>query len=239
LSNLKISDYKLLKDIAENRLRPNVLSTFFLGAFFYSGIMALVGWNAVRVLNYGKEFWEPIIPFVIALVGIQLVIAIFFMSESRSYKYQKLQSYLIVVTYFKVSIDAYLVYFLACFDRNTGEFMIKFGVYLLISGLVYLMISTIRGFYRLKKGAFRKNGKGLYNFQNSKGYVSLPIIFVFVLLGGLLARANFDYGLNAAGEVLLPLLGAFLVQNLISMMLPEFILVAYCKTKFKSFKITP
>jgi len=239
LNQLKETDFYLLKQISTGRLRPSQMVGFFWGAFIFSGIMALVSYNAARGLLTSNPLWPILIKVIIGILVIQFLFTLFFTSDKNAYRYQKLQAYLLAFILFKLSIEMYLVYFLACEDRYAPTYMLTIGLLFLVGGFVFLIISTLRGIRRVKQGEFRENGKGLYNFQQSKGYVSLPIIYVASIFAGLMAKSLSSMDLSTVGEVIFPLLISVFIQYSIAIVWPEFFLLVYCKKRFQSYNEIP
>lgn len=239
LKQSKENDFYILKQTATGRLSPNQMTGFFWGAFVFSAIMIAVSYNAALSNNVSTT-WTIFIQVYVVILAIQFLFTLFYSNTKNAYMFQKLQVYLLCIVLFKISIEMYLIYFLSIDDRNAPYYMVTIGVLMLIGGILYLIISTYRGINRVKKGEFKNGGKGLYNFQQSKGYISLPIIYGVSVIGGMLARSL--SGTNGAFqiiEVLLPLLIAVFLQYSIAMIWPEFFLLAYCKKRFTSFNHIP
>ncbi|WP_222599440.1 hypothetical protein [Aquibacillus kalidii] len=139
----------------------------------------------------------------------------------------------------KLSIEFYLVYFVLCFDQNV-PIMVTIGMVSLMVGFMYLIISTVRGVTRFKHGEFKEGRSGLYNFKQSKGFVSIPIIFGVTILGGVIARgvSNMSEVPNIV-ELIIPLVISFFLQCGIAMIIPEFFLITYCKFRYQSFNVVP
>ncbi|ADU31782.1 hypothetical protein [Evansella cellulosilytica] len=114
--------------------------------------------------------------------------------------------------------------------------LIDYGMLMVIlGGVVFLLFSIARSIKRVKQGHFRHGGKGLYNFKQSKGYVSLPIIFTASMIGGLVGRASFETSFGELTELLFFIVVTVVIQYGIAMAWPEFLLIAYCKCRFPSF----
>ncbi|MGY3718688.1 hypothetical protein ACWE42_24585, partial [Sutcliffiella cohnii] len=81
--------------------------------------------------------------------------------------------------------------------------------------------------------------KGILNFSESKSYVSIPIIFGITMTGGVIARIlnSTDTSISSLLELYFVLLLGVVVHFGISLVWPEFLFLAYCKRRFKSFII--
>ncbi|MDQ0272734.1 hypothetical protein [Cytobacillus purgationiresistens] len=140
---------------------------------------------------------------------------------------------------FKVSLDFYSVFFVYTVADYFPNYLLSISIILLIGGLIYLALSTIRAIKRVKKGAFREEGTGLYGFSQSKSYVSLPIIFGATMMGGAIARTLGESSNTLAQSATLykMLFFTVLIQFAIAFALPEFQLVTYCKYRFESYNL--
>lgn len=240
LNKCKENDFYVLKQISRGRLSPDNMAGFFWGAFVFSSIMTLVSYNASQSVNVSVSLWSEFMKFILILLAVQFLLTIFFTSTKNGYRFQRLQVNMLSFISFKISIEMYLVYFLACDDRDVPIFMTIIGLLMLIGGFFYLIISIFRGIHRVKKGKFRKGEKGLYDFQESKGYISIPIIYGSSVMGGVLATSLSNMNsLSSINDVIAPLLISMIIQYSIAMALPEFFLLAYCKSRFKSFNYIP
>lgn len=109
------------------------------------------------------------------------------------------------------------------------------GLFALIGGLLLLIVATIRGVHRVKKGYFRKGSKGLYDFKEKNTisfgviYLIYPLVITAIMIYKSIESRNF-------GSMFL-LFWAILVQYSISLALPEFYLLLYFKFKYKEFII--
>lgn len=238
LKNCNEADFYELKSVANGRLSPDSISSFFWVSFIISGISTLVVTVGSGSMMFISDAWLQFIRMDIYILLVHLLIAIFFSSTKNTYKFQRVQSILLPFFALKLSLDFYKVYFLACEDRLVPGYMWTTGFVLIGGGLVYLVLSTWRAVRRVKKGAFRRGGKLLYDFQTSKGHISLSFVIGATIFGGSIIKA-----ISSNGEGLVEiyvLLGAFaLMQYLIAMAWPEFFLITYCKFRFESFLKKP
>lgn len=228
-------DFFKIKVAAYDRLRPDSISVWFWASLVLSAIMTLIPNYVLTKSGFdGSSYLIMTVDIAKILLAIQLGLAIFFTMEFIAYSLQKLQSIIVSIVVIKVSLDMYLFYFTVTETTiGTPDYLTTTGLILMAGGFLFLTISTIRAFKRVKQGELRKEGKGLYNFQTSKGYVSLPIIFAATMIVGTFARSFSD----AAGSfgMFLILLLCVALQYGIAMAWPEFLLLTYGKFKFNSF----
>ena len=235
------TDFYELKSVAIDRLSPDAIQGFFWSTLLVSGFMTGM---ASLVINEGLldimyPIMEGLLNVYYVLFIIHLLIAIFFSFKKVAFQFQRLQAVLLCLVAIKLSMDSYLPFVALWADRNAPSFVLNAGALLLIGGILFLVISTIRGMKRVQKGAFRKGGKRLYDFQQSKGYVSLPIIFGATIFGGVIIRIASNMSGTPARmfELFFFLLIAAIIQYAISLAWPEFFLLAYCKFKFAGFLV--
>jgi uncharacterized membrane protein YidH (DUF202 family) len=202
----------------------------------FSGIMTIVSFFGI-----GDEDLEIstivalLVPISLLLLPFQLIFTVLFSSKKIAIKFQKLYSVFLSCIAFKLSIDMYQIFFVYCDTRFTSSYFQKIGLILLFGGILFLVFSTLRAVKRVKQGELRNNGKGLYDFQNFKGYVSVPIIFGVTMLGAAAGRYFSDMSTDIT--VLIALLFCVVLQYSLALALPEFFLVTYCKFRFESFKV--
>ncbi|MFK9091899.1 hypothetical protein [Bacillus salipaludis] len=238
LKNSTEADFYELKSVVNGRLSPDRISAFFWVTLFISAVSTLVVAVGAGSMMFISDTWLQFIRIDIYLLLIHLLIANFFTFTKNMYKFQKFQAILLTIFSLKLSLDFYKVYFLACEDRLAPGYMWTTGFVLIGGGLVYLALSTWRAVRRVKKGAFRKGGKLLYDFQTSKGHISLSFVIGATIFGGSIINAISSNGYGLL-EIYV-LLGTFaLMQYLIAMAWPEFFLIAYCKFRFDSFLKKP
>lgn len=241
LNRCNDDDFYEIKMAAFDRLRPDSISVFFLGAFIFSGLMTIVLYfGSVSSTNVTHPIWSVIVGTNIVLLAIQFVAVVFFIKEKIAYKLQRIQSLLMSFISLKMSFDIYPLYFFICEDRLLPGYMKATGLSLVMGGIFYLLFSIIRGISRVQKGKLRKEGEGLYNLKIRNLYFSLPILFGLIIIGGSLARLlpNYDnISFPQMAQFYIILISAFILQYTIAYAWPEVFLFTYCKFRFESFQI--
>jgi uncharacterized membrane protein len=240
LSNHSEEDFYIIKEVNFGRLSPDGIPLFLWGSIIYSGtVMAVSAFATSYSVYITNPIWSTINKFNLIFFLVQLFFTIFFSNERNSFKFQRLQALTLSIISFKISIEAYQAFFLGCEDKFAPKYVSNTGYLLLLGGIIYIIISAIRGFLRVRKGEFRKEGKGLYNFKESKGYIILPIIYGFSILGGLVVKyiSNISSMSSQIVELFFMLSIITTIQYGIAMAWPEFLLYTYCKFKFKSFEV--
>jgi hypothetical protein len=233
-------DFYELKKVGFGRLHPERISVFLLAALVYSGIMTAISISAIASSIYiTNSTWKSVARIELLALLIQLFITVFFVKGKNAIKFQKLQALLLNIVSIKISIEFYQVFFLACEDKFAPSFIVNTGSIALFGGFILLISSTIRAIYRVKQGEFRRGGRLLFNFHQSKVYMSIPALFGVVMLGGTFAR-SLSHTSNMYGQMtglIIMLFICTVIQYGMSLAWPEIFLLTYCKFRFETFNI--
>ncbi|MGY3718690.1 hypothetical protein ACWE42_24595 [Sutcliffiella cohnii] len=235
-------DFMLFDDIATDRLYPPNISGGLLGVLMYSAVMNAVllfaRWQSPNIIH---PSWNIIVPVSISILIVQAVITFYYFHEKRAFTFQRFQSIFLCFVTIKMSLEGYYIFFTAYEDKSVPTYVGQLGTSIMLGGIVFLILSIIRAVNRVKDGHFREGGNGILNFSQSKSYVSIPIIFGLTMVGGAIPKMleNSLYPFTIMLELYFILLLVSLIQYAIALVWPEFLLLAYCKFKFKSFYIEP
>ncbi|MGJ7922745.1 hypothetical protein [Neobacillus sp. LXY-4] len=233
LRSCKEEDFYKIKSVSFGRLSPSGVSGFFWGCFVLSTITTIFAF--MDSLSAESTFMTLMVLFSLIFWIFQFIFNLFFSIKKLAYKFQRFLSLYLSLIGFKVSIDTYQVFFGICLSDGTPPYIENTGIILFFGGIILLIFSTLRAVKRVKQDELRKEGKGLYNFQNSKSYVSLPIIFGVTMFGGAIGKYMSEVSTDFT--VFLFLLFAVIMQYGIALVLPEFFLLMYCKFRFESFRV--
>ncbi|WP_342437933.1 hypothetical protein NSS79_01010 [Paenibacillus sp. FSL L8-0436] len=228
-----------IKEAARERLRPDGVSVFIIATLVFSAVMIAVSLNAVLYGDNTGSRWMIYLIVDIVLWAFHLLAALLFYNVKWAYKYQKIQSYILCLITLKFSLEFYLVYFLMCEDREAAPFMTSLGLLMLLGGILFLILSTWRAVQRVKKGHLQRGGSGLYNYKESKSYISLPVIYLGAVIAGHMPKMFSDNSSYTSMEPAIALVFCVVLQYAIAMAWPEFFLLVYCKRRFPSFHIQP
>ena len=236
LNKCNEEDFNQIKSAALDRLSPNNVSGFSWGFFAFGVIMTVLSFAGLFPEDHDSSlFMSLMVSLNLLILIIQFILTVLFTSKKLAYKFQKFHSVFLCFIAFKISIDTYQFFFGASERFGSPNYLKNSGLLLLLGGIIFMVISTFRVIKRVEKGELRKSGKGLYDFQNSKGFVSVPIIFGITILGGVGGRF-FSEVSNDITAIIALVLGV-VIQYSIAMAIPEFFLLAYCKFRFESFKV--
>lgn len=179
--------------------------------------------------------------FIIAFI----ILSLFFMTISiingckYVYKFQKFFQIILCFYWFLSSVIIYIGPLILGIAENFNG-IVKAVICAFIIGLVYLVFIFIRLLYLIRKGEMRKGCEGLYDklISNKIAYLgfSVPIIVVASKMGRQVTIAMDKAG-NRVGPLIIMLVLGFIFHIIISTLIPECIMVVYCKFRFKSFTI--
>ena len=232
---ISIDDVYELRQIGLNRLHPRRTPLFLWGALLFA--LILNGGTLLGIFNevyMASVNWHKVANIIIILLSVQGFGTLFFQNRHAIYQFQKLHAIWLCLVAYKLPVDLYLFYF---FITDSSDFPTEkhlLGLYLLVGGLLLTIACTIYGFGRIRKGCFREGGKLLYNFQQSKGAVSFPLMFAVASMGGWIGRHSVNQ-ISAEWHTYIFLFLCVSLHYLIAMAWPEFVLLAYCKFRFKEF----
>jgi hypothetical protein len=232
------ADLYKIKDAAFGRMRPDRVGAFLWGTLIYSAVTVI---GAMFGIGQSVLDIEPMLLLAVRiatiLLGVQFVLTVVFSFSAVGYAMQKLQAIIMTIIALKFSIDAYLFFFAAAILGSAPQYIVNTGFIIMAGGFVFLILSTIRGFNRVKKGELRQGGKGLYNFKGSKSFISLPALFGIALIAGSLSKAV--SGMEGSIGMFFLLFLAMILQYVMAIALPEFFILLYAKSRFPSFIVPP
>ncbi|MGJ7922744.1 hypothetical protein [Neobacillus sp. LXY-4] len=236
LGNCKEEDFYQIKSVGQDRLSPQSISGFFWAVIFVSVLTTIATSSGLFPEdNDVSTAMVLILLLSYLMLFIQFIFTLFFTFKKVAYKFERFQSLCLSFIGLKFSIDFYLAFFDVCERFNSPNYIRNTGLILMGGGAIFLIIFTLRAFKRVSQGKLRQGENGLYDFQNSKGYVSVPVIFGVTMFGGATARLFSDTASNF--EVLGMLFFAVLLQYSLALALPEFFLLMYCKFRFETFRV--
>lgn len=235
VKNVKDVNFQQLKVVAFDRLHPGSLFIFLWVLLLISGVIFIFTMFGSQSYHVTSPIWKNIIEVNKVILIVQFVITILFSIPKISYKFQKIQMIITSIALLKMSWEFYIAFFLIRADSDLPETFDRWGIFAFIAGIIILFYSCIRAIRRVRQGHFKVDGKGLYDFQQSKGTISLPFIFGATILGGVFGKIEFSTITGMYFELLFFLAIAMIIQYLIAMVWPEFLLITYCKFRFPSF----
>ncbi|EIT85159.1 hypothetical protein A374_10465, partial [Fictibacillus macauensis ZFHKF-1] len=239
----KEEDFYLLYCVAIDRMHPRNAGVFLWVTLLIGGIITLI----ITVAIYGSDYdlkpsWFYFANSSIVISLIHFLIFRFFTKTENFYRFQKTLAVILSIVTIKLSLDFYIGFIIFSEGEYLSSTFRRIALVSCIGGVIFMILSSIRGIIKVRQGAFRKGGTGLYNFkENITSPFNAPLILGILLISGSLLKTfnKINYNFTKTFKLVILLLVAILLQYALAMAIPEFFLIIYCKFRFKSFIITP
>lgn len=240
LKNCTEDDFEQFK-YSNSRYYPNNINARIFGGLLCSiiffGIASFYLYQShikcPSILKYGIEIFIifDALMFILCTVN----------KNKFAYKTQNMMMIVVILNWLVMAFCIYPIpLIIAYYDKS--RVMINCIYAAMGIGLIYFLFKFSSMIYLIKKGQMRKGGRGLYDKLLGKkaacAGVSVPII---VIVGKLARRATIEMdnsGLST-GPVIMMILFAFVMQIAMIGIIPECIIISYCKFRFDSFYIPP
>ena len=235
LKDLTDDYFEELEHVARYRLHPENLSGFFMITLFASLLFGGIPLYIYLAYDINYPIFEWAMQAFIASTLITAVLLVVFWKPEVAMKYQKIQVLFLPFVAIKIGLDPFTFYLLMCADRDLHYSFSLLGLFVIAVGLLLLAYATWRAFRRVRAGHLREGGRGIYDFANSRAEMSFTGFAGFALMGGAIPKIleGQVYGENIEALVFLTIVCFIYIPIVIA--LPEFILLAYCKCKYKRF----
>ncbi|MGN0144715.1 MAG: hypothetical protein ACI398_07010 [Clostridium sp.] len=163
-------------------------------------------------------------------------------NKKYAYKFQKIMIIILGIYWFIFSFIIYPAPLILGIAEN-HEIIIKSVIYAVIIGLIYFIVVFMRLIYLIRKGQMRKGCGGLYErlIGNKISYTvgcSIPIVVISNKLARNVTISMNNSG-NKVGSLIMMLVLGFAINIITVTFVPEIIILAYCKFRFKSYNIEP
>ncbi|XID94302.1 hypothetical protein ACF3MZ_07195 [Paenibacillaceae bacterium WGS1546] len=235
LRDCKEEQFEELKAVAYTRLSPNRIILAFISAFVYSGVTTAV---MAFALSYSttitSAYWPLIQKFDLVLLIVQSLFVLFFALPRHDYRFQKLQSIVLCLVFFKLSVDGYKIYFLTLEDRNSPNELFATGITILVGGLLLLVLATFRAIRLVEQGKLTQDGSYLYPVSKETATRITVILIVIMVIAHIVGRLLGNLNPDVLGPVSLLVIISILQYGM-AIAWPEFFLIAYAKLKFPGF----
>jgi len=236
--SVKEEDLFKIKMAGYGRLRPDSVPGFLWGAIVFGGVALIVSlFGIINGTYLASSLLQTSVKVATVIFGAQLLLSILFSITPISYALQKLQLIFATLVAFKFSIDYYLFLLTVADLEDAPQYIFNTGFLLMAGGILLLILMTVRAFKRAKQGELRKEGEGLYNFKETKNYLTGAGLFGIVMIAGTLARSISN--MEGSIGLFFILFLCITIQYSVAIALPEFILLIYGKFKFNSFSVPP
>jgi len=239
---LREKDFEAIRNSALSRQTPSNLAGAFIICIpllwlMYFLVFYVAGDATGDVTNYPLFsemmlicFWFTVVLTVLMSV---FTFRYFYM------KFQKIQYILAIVlshALFSVSVYLAALFIIGKSDRVSEDVLTKITLISLISMVLVVIVTIIRFIILLNKGAYRKGTAKDIQRAKFEGYSYVPaVVTASTSLVISLQMIISSYGFQGFREIIVIVIG-FLVIHVMSFVLPEQLVILYCKYRFKSFK---
>ena len=240
LNKLKEGDFATLRGPLESgRQSPANFSGILILSIFLQLLMLVLTY----LVGADRSIFPHIsIIFIVHLLitGLLIILSVVYAIPSvyiKSQKTQYLLSILISQNIFGVSFYITALFFIGKERSITVESLLTFTFITLLIGLMIFLTTCVRFYRLLKGGQYRKGTKRdkVRSKTESKVKSHLPMIIVASI--GLLFIIQYlvnIFGWNDTEEIMIVLLGILLFYAML-FILPEQLVILYCKYRFESF----
>ncbi|MGH1255295.1 MULTISPECIES: hypothetical protein [Bacillus] len=228
--DIKEEDLDKFRMTCKGRLSPEGATGFMLGTIFYISIFMFVIF--VGDLNYYNNFFDrTIVKTEIVLFSIQIIFLIIYLFPKACYKFQKLQTLIVLLYAFQLGTILFVVSIVSeMADNSIGR---MYTGLLVVGAVIIHIVATIDTFKQASEGAFSMDERSASFFSKTKGdMMKGATLYAATIL--ILIYFHNDYEFDA---LFMYIVGTFLMYT-IAIGAAEFQLLAYCRFKFPSFNKT-
>ena len=237
LKKLSEEDFAVLRGPLESgRQSPNSLATvFILGMFMQALVFYLTYYVAGKYTIYPN--FESIQTIHMWLTAILILLSVVFAIPAVFKRAEKVQYFLSIIVTQNFTVFFYLsaLFYLGESDDATVESLVNLTWITLTIGVLLFLATFIRFYILLQKGYYRKGSKSdeMRGKFETKSYIPIAIIgsisLVFIIQY-VMKMGSSDF-FDTVMFVFLPF-GLFYTLIFV---LPEQLVILYCKIRFKSF----
>ncbi|MFX3616593.1 MAG: hypothetical protein ACE3JK_03640 [Sporolactobacillus sp.] len=237
LDKFQESDFAMFKKgLISGRLNPSRVGKFLLVVDLISALFIYCGQQAAIVAH--GSFYKSWISLIYGQWYSLLALAIVslpFLLKKVSVTFQKSGLVLLILSFIELAIDLSCATLFAWkYSYANLPFNLVILLYMIINLLIFVL-SLIRSYFLLKKGEFRKEGRGFFHKQYSEGMSRFSAILPFSAAGVLLSIIASKYWGQDASTVLIVIVGFVVSLFLFGVGIIEYLYIIYCKFRFKSF----
>ncbi|TKH33056.1 hypothetical protein FC698_28230, partial [Bacillus cereus] len=231
--NIKEEDLEAFRMTCRRRLSLEGATGFMLGTIFYTSLFMVIIFIG-GIDYYTTLFDKVIVRIELVLYGLQVMFLILYLFPKARYKFQKLQTLVILLYAFQLGTIGCTLFVLSGMIEHSIDLNTRVYVGLLVlGGIIVHIVTTVDTFKQASEGAFSSGDKSDSFFSKTKGHVIQGAVF-YVLILLVLIYINNNYSLNTMfGYVM-----CNVVMYAVAIGAAEFQLLAYCRFKFKSFNMS-
>ena len=197
--------------------------------YYYSGI-------DVQNKNIINNIVIAFILITILLIGMTMI-----KNKKYAYKFQKYLVLLLGVYWFIFAFSLYPLPLILGMAEHHAV-IVQAVICTIAIGFIYFIIIFIKLIYLIKTGQMRQGCGELYTKLVNKKIAALTSVssIPVIVISGKLARnvtKSMDASGNRVGPLVILLVLGFIINIVVCTLIPECIIVAYCKFRFESFNI--
>lgn len=239
MQHIKEEDLEEFKITCRNRLDPDGATGFMMGSIVWvSLVISIIIYGLVK---YGwgifsNSFEQTIVKIELILYSIQIVFLIFYLFPKMRFKFQKLQTIVVLLYAFQLATIGFVPMVVpSIFGFSSDSITLICVCLLLVGAIITHIVFTIDTFKQAREGAFRIENMSISFFNERKiRIVKGNGIYVLLLIIIIYVNNYYTYSLTDIffNFILCVILYAVAVGA------AEFQLLAYCRFKFPSFHIS-
>lgn len=216
------------KKIANGILLPHNLIPFDCMNIIFEAIILIPSYLAIRINQISYTSIHYI--FNIAFIHLILQIGVaFYINKEKSYKYQRFITVWSGITLFAFSIISYFLISIIVISNNYDNSILSLIIISIFLGIIILIISIIITVFMSQKGKIKKK-----NYMPSTRVSQIGVNFLGLVAVGFIARKLSFLGVDSNFIILF--VCAIVLQYLFAIfVLPQVIILAYYKFKYKEF----
>ena len=235
--NIKEEDLEAFRMTCRRRLSPEGATGFMIGTIIIDSLMMLFIIGALVKFGWGfyiTMFEKTLVSIEIVLYGLQIIFLILYSFPKARYKFQKLQTLVVLLYAFQLGTITFTMLVLPGMTDYSIDRMTLICVGLLFIGAVIVhIVTTIDTFKQASEGAFSMDERSRSFFSETKErMIKGSMVYNLVLLIIIYFHNDYDF------DTLILYVVGTIVMHAVAIGAAEFQLLVYCRFKFKSFNMT-
>ena len=235
--NIKEEDLEEFRMTCRRRLSPEGATGFMIGTIIIDSLMMLFIIGALVKFGWGfytTMFEKTLVSIEIVLYGLQIIFLILYSFPKARYKFQKLQTLVVLLYAFQLGTITFTMLVLPGMTDYSIDRMTLICVGLLFIGAVIVhIVTTIDTFKQASEGAFSMDERSQSFFSETKErMIKGSMVYNLALLIIIYFHNDYDF------DTLILYVVGTIVMHAVAIGAAEFQLLVYCRFKFKSFNMT-
>lgn len=235
--NIKGEELDEFRMTCRRRLSPEGATGFMMGTIIIDSLMMLFIIGALVKFGWGfytTMFEKTLVSIELVFYGLQIIFLILYSFPKARYKFQKLQTLVVLLYAFQLGTITFTMLVLPGMSDYSIDRIILICVGLLFLGAVIVhIVTTIDTFKQASEGAFSMDERSRSFFSETKGkLIKCSMVYILVLLMTIYFHNDYEFD-----TLILYVVGTILMYA-VAIGAAEFQLLAYCRFKFPLFCIS-